>query len=65
MTFIADSHDSGERVLNIADLVREIHIARARMSRENPHRALLGKCEAALTQISIMLHESKTPTEAA
>jgi len=44
---------------SVAELFREIALAKQRMSVSNPHRLIFAKCEAALWQLSKELHELK------
>jgi hypothetical protein len=50
-----------EQELSVHDLFREIALAKARMSVNNPHRLIFAKCEAALWHLSKELHDLKQP----
>lgn len=45
---------------SVADLVHECQDAMRKMSRKNPHRAVLAQCIVALTELSVQLARAQT-----
>ena len=50
---------SDEQTGNVLDLFRQIALAKARMSLNNPHRDVLIQCEACIWQLSKELYDLK------
>lgn len=46
---------------SIADLITDCHNAMGKMGVQNSHRAVIQQCVAALTELSLRLHQAERP----